>query len=148
MEQKYWEDFSVGQKVTTQAVTVTETHLVNWAGLTMDFYPFHVDEEYAKNTPFKGRVAHGPLTMAMACGLVAMTGVYGDSLIAWLGAENMRIPLPVRIGDTIHVDAEVVEARETKNPGRGVVKFKFDVKNQNNETVMNLDWVLMMRRRP
>ena len=53
MEKKYWEDFTAGEEVTTQSITITDAHLVNWAGLTMDFYPLHMDEEYAKKTIFK-----------------------------------------------------------------------------------------------
>lgn len=146
MENKYWEDFSVGDEVVTGAITVTESHLVSWAGLTMDFYPLHMDEEYAKATMFKGRIAHGPLTFAMAIGLVYQSGIYGNSILAWLGVENMRIPAPVRIGDSIRVRAKVSEKRATGNPGRGVTKFHWDVINQRNEPVMSLDYVLLMHR--
>lgn len=148
MASKYWEDFKIGDEVTTQSITITDAHLVNWAGLTMDFYPLHMDEEYAKKTVFNGRIAHGPLTFAMAIGLVYMTGIYGDSILAWLGVENMKIPVPVRIGDTIRVYAKVAEKRETKIPSRGVIKFSWEIKNQRDETVMALDYILMLHRKP
>ena len=147
MSKKYWEDFNVGDKVTTLAITVTEAHLVNWAGLTMDFYPLHMDEEFAKKTDFGGRIAHGPLTFAMAVGLVGMTGIFEDSITAWLGVNNMRIPAPVKVGDTIRAEAEVKEKRETKNPKRGVVVFVYTVRNQREETVMSFDYILMMHRK-
>ncbi len=54
MPTKCWDDFEVGDKVVSQGITITDAHLVNWAGLTMDFYPLHMDEEYAKKTIFKG----------------------------------------------------------------------------------------------
>jgi acyl dehydratase len=148
MASKYWEDFNIGEEVITPSITITEAHLVNWAGLTMDFYPLHMDEEYAKKTVFKGRIAHGPLTFALAIGLVYRTGIYGDSILAWLGVENMKIPAPVRIGDTIRVHAKVTEKLETKNPSKGVIKFLWDIKNQRDETVMTLDYVLMLHRIP
>ncbi len=148
MTAKYWEDFAVGTAVTTQAITITEAHLVAWAGLTMDFYPLHKDEEYARTTEFGGRIAHGPLTFALSIGLVYLTGIYGDSILAWLGVENMKIPVPVRIGDTIRVEATLAEKRATKHPARGIARFHWDVKNQKDETVMSLDYVLMMHRRP
>lgn len=148
MASKYWEDFSVGDTVATQSITVTEAHLVNWAGLTMDFYPLHMDEEYAKKSAFGGRIAHGPLTFAMSIGLVYMTGIYGDSIIAWLGVENMKLPAPVRIGDSIRVIARVSKKRETRHAERGVTTFSWDVRNQSDETVMTLDYVLMMHRKP
>ena len=148
MASKYWEDFNIDEEVITPSITITEAHLVNWAGLTMDFYPLHMDEEYAKKTVFKGRIAHGPLTFALAIGLVYRTGIYGDSILAWLGVENMKIPAPVRIGDTIRVHAKVTEKLETKNPSKGVIKFLWDIKNQRDETVMTLDYVLMLHRIP
>ncbi len=145
---RFWEDFSVGDEVVTQAITITEAHLVSWAGLTMDFYPLHMDEEYARNTIYGGRIAHGPLIFSMAIGLVYLSGTYGNSILAWLGVENMRLPAPVKIGDTIRVRASVAEKRETRNPGRGVTKFHWEVTNQRGETVMSLDYILMMYRRP
>jgi acyl dehydratase len=148
MASKYWEDFNIGEEVITPSITITEAHLVNWAGLTMDFYPLHMDEEYAKKTVFKGRIAHGPLTFALAIGLVYRTGIYGDSILAWLSVENMKIPAPVRIGDTIRVHAKVTEKLETKNPSRGIIKFFWEIKNQKDESVMTLDYVLMIHRRP
>ena len=146
MPKKYWEDFNVGDKVVTLGITVTDTHLVNWAGLTMDFYPLHMDAEFGKGTEFGGRIAHGPLTFAMAVGLVGMTGIFEDSIVAWLGVENMRISRPVRIGDTIKVEAEVKEKRETKDSRRGITIFRYSVKNQRDEDVMVFDYVLMMHR--
>ncbi len=148
MGDKFWEDFSIGDEVATQSITITEAHLVNWAGLTMDYYPLHMDEEYAKNTIFRGRVAHGPLIFSMAIGLMYLSGIYGNSILAWLGVEDMKIPVPVRIGDSIRVRARVSAKRETRNPERGVTKFHWEVTNQRDETVMSLDYVLMMHRIP
>jgi acyl dehydratase len=79
--------------------------------------------------------------------LVYRTGIYDDSILAWLGVENMKIPAPVRIGDTIRVHARVKEKHETKNPLRGTIKFSWEIKNQRDETVMSLDYVLMMHRK-
>lgn len=148
VKEKYFEDFTIGEKVTTMSITVTEAHVVNWGHLTMDLWPLHMDEEYGKKSVFKSRVAHGPLIFAMAIGMVYITGIYGNSILAWLGLENMKLPLPVRMGDTIHVNAEVIEKRETKNPSRGITKFRWEVINQKDETVMTLDYILMMHRRP
>ena len=90
MEQKmYGNDFCVGDEYTTPAITVTETHVVNWACLTMDFYPLHMNKEYAAQTQFGERIAHGPLIFGMAVGLVGMAGFAGDSVIAWLGVDNI-----------------------------------------------------------
>lgn len=147
MAEKCWDDFKVGDKFRTQAVTVTETHVVNWTSLTGDWYPLHTDEEWAKKTVFGGRIAHGPLTFALAVGLVGMSGIFGDSLIAWLGMDRMRLPRPVRIGDTIHVEPEVIDKKETSKADRGVTTFKYVVKNQRDEVVGEWEYALLMHRR-
>ena len=147
MEVRYWDDFEVGEETRTSSITVTETHIVNWAHLTMDFYPLHMDEEFAKKTIFKGRIAHGPFTFALAVGLVGSTGIFGNSILAWLGVENMRIPLPVKPGDTLYVVAKVLTKRETKKADRGITVFEYDVKNQKRESVMVFDYLLMMHRK-
>ena len=108
--ERSWESFGVGDRYRTRAITVTETHVVNWAGLTGDWVPLHVDAEYAAATAFGERIAHGPLTLALALGLVTRTGIFGDCVLAWLGLDEVRLPLPVRFGDTIH--AEVVVQRD------------------------------------
>jgi acyl dehydratase len=145
--EKFWEDFSVGDKVTSMAITVTEAHLVTWAGLTMDYYPLHMDKEYAAGTPFKERIAHGPLTFALAVGLMGTTGYAKDSVIAWLGVTDMRIPAPVKIGDTIRLHAEITELRETKNRDQGLCVMRYEVVNQRDETVMTFDMKFLMHRR-
>ena len=147
MLNKYWDDFKVGDKTVTIGITITDAHLVNWAGLTMDFYPIHMNEEFAKTTSFGGRIAHGPLIFAMAVGLGFIAGFYEDSIIAWLGLENMRIPLPTRVGDTIRAELALKEKRETKNPEKGIVIVEYKVKNQRDEEVMVFDMLLLLHRK-
>lgn len=147
MADKYWEDFKVGEVQTTSAVTVTETHLVNFASFTGDWYPLHMDEEFAKKTIFGGRIAHGPLIFALANGLMDRSGFLGDAGMAFLGADKLRFQAPVRLGDTIHLEIEVREKRETRKSDRGVTTLELRVNNQKNETVMTVDMTLLMRRR-
>lgn len=147
MPEKFWNDFHVGQEITSQAITVTETHVVQWAGLTMDYYPLHTDKEYAAKSRFKQRVVHGPLTFALAVGLMGMTGEAKDSVIAWLGVDNMNIPAPVFIGDTIRLHATVTELRETKHASQGLCRMRYEVSNQRNESVMAFDMNFLMHRK-
>jgi acyl dehydratase len=145
--QKFGNDFKKGETFTTQAITVTETHVVNWAGLTMDFYRIHMDKEFAAKGPFGERLVHGPLIFALAVGLVGMTGYGGDSVVAWLGADKMRMKKPVKIGDTIMVTVEVIEQKETKDPSRGVQTWRYIISNQRNETVMDFEYTMMFHMR-
>lgn len=144
---KYGDDFQVGDVYTTASITVTETHVVNWAGLTMDFYPLHMDKEYAVKTEFGERLVHGPLIFALAVGLVGSAGFAGDSAVAWLGANNMRMLAPVKIGDTVTVIVEVIEKKPTSKPQRGVQVWRYTVKNQHRESVMVFDYTMMFHMR-
>ncbi len=142
-----WEDFPVGRAITTPHVTVTETHLVQFAGLTGDYYPIHTDAEWAARSPFKQRIAHGPLTFALAVGLMYQSQAYGDAILAWLGADQVRASAPVFIGDTVHVVATVTGSRRSKDPSRGVVTLNYTVRNQRGEDVMAFAFTLLMRSR-
>ena len=144
---KYGDDFNVGDIYTTAAITVTETHVVNWAGLTMDFYPIHMDKEYAARTQFGERLVHGPLIFALAVGLVGSAGFAGDAVIAWLGVDSMKMLAPVKIGDTVRVIVEVKEKTKTRDPAKGIQIWQYTVKNQRDETVMVLDYKMMFHMR-
>lgn len=146
-EQKYGDDFKVGDLFRTQAITVTETHVVNWAGLTGDFYPLHMDREYAARTQFGERLAHGPFIFALAVGLVAQAGFAGNAAIAWLGVDGMRMLAPVKIGDTVRVEVRVKDTRVTRDPRKGVQVWEYTVLNQRDERVLVFDYQLMFHLR-
>lgn len=146
-QRKYGDDFHVGDVYHTQAITVTEAHVVSWAGLTGDFYPLHMDREYAAKTQFGERLAHGPLIFGLAVGLVALAGFGGDAAIAWLGVDNMRMLAPVRIGDTVRVDVRVKETRATRDPKKGIQTWEYSVLNQRDERVLVFDYQLMFHMR-
>jgi len=147
MPEKYWEDFEVGFKCRTPSITVTETHLVNWAGLTMDFYPLHMDAESAAKTPFKERIAHGPLIFGMAVGMAGLARVEGGAIIAWMGVDKMRMLAPVKIGDTITVHIETIEKRETSKATQGFQTWQYNVHNQRDEVVMVFEMKFLMHRK-
>lgn len=144
---KYGDDFNVGDVYTTNAITITEAHLVAWAGLTMDFYPLHVDKEYAAKTQFGQRLAHGPLIYALAVGLVSSKGFAGDAAIAWLGVDHMKMLKPVFIGDTVTVVVEVIDKQDVGKPGKGIQVWRYTVKNQKEEAVMVFDYKMMFHMR-
>ena len=147
MREKTWEDFEVGYKLTTAAITVTEAHIVNFAGLTGDYYPLHMNEEYAKKSNFGTRIAHGPLTFCLAVGLVGQTGIFADSLVAFLGADNLRYLLPVKIGDTINVLVEVIRKGEVSKRDRGITTMQYTIRNQRAEVVTTVEMNFMMHRK-
>ncbi len=143
---KTFEDFTLGTTVTSMGVTVTETHVVQWAGLTLDTYPLHIDAEYAAATEFGQRLVHGPFTFALGVGLMAQTGYAEDAVSAWLGAEELKARAPVFIGDTITLTAEITELRETNDPARGFMRMHYRLHNQRDELVMTYDMLFLVKR--
>ncbi len=143
---RHWEDFPQGAFVRTRGMTITETHIVNWANLAGDWLPIHVDQHVASQTPFRSVIAHGPLTIALSLGLVIQSGFFGDAVIAWLGLDEVRLPRPVLPGDTIYVRAEVVEHAATSKPARGRIALAYDVRNQRDEQVLSFSSGFLMHR--
>jgi acyl dehydratase len=146
-QQKYGDDFKVGDAFKTAAITLTEAHIVTWAGLTGDFYPLHMDREYAAKTQFGERLVHGPLIFGLAVGLVSLAGIGGDAAIAWLGVDDLRMLKPVKLGDTVCVIVEVRSQRPTSNPRKGVQVWRYTVRNQRDEEVMAFDYKMMFHMR-
>jgi itaconyl-CoA hydratase len=144
---RFWEDFPAGTFLRTRGMTITETHIVNWANLAGDWLPIHVDHHVASETPFRSVIAHGPLTLSLSLGLVIQSGFFGDAVIAWLGLDEVRLPKPVLPGDTIYAHITVVEQVPTRKPNRGRVTLSYDVRNQRDETVLTFTSGFLMHRR-
>jgi acyl dehydratase len=104
----YFEDFKVGDRFVTRARTITEADIVNFAAFSVDWYPLHVDVEYARQTIFGERIAHGMLVLSAASGL---TPLYDWAIIAFYGMDKLRFMSPTKIGDTIHVEIEITGCR-------------------------------------
>jgi acyl dehydratase len=140
-----FDEFELGQTFTTASRTVTEADVAGFAGLSGDFNPLHTDETFARTTPFGGRIAHGMLGAAIATGLANQLGVFEGTTIA-LMTQTIRYTGAIRFGDTIHLELKVAEKKETSKPDRGVVTFDTAVVNQDEKTLIEGQWVLMMRR--
>ncbi len=146
---RYWDDFTVGETFETAARTVEAGDVSLFAGLSGDFNPLHLNEEFAKTTPFGGRVAHGILTLAISNGHQNQLGIFEGTTLALLGIDRIRFTGPVRLGDTVHTAMTIKETKPSSKPDRGVVTYEVAVRNQKGETVMHCEQsVLMMRRRP
>lgn len=134
MLNRYYEEIQIGDHYTSRGRTITEADIVNFSGLTGDWYPLHTDMEYAKNTVFKQRIAHGMLVLSIGTGLVPLTPGF---LVAFYGMEQVRFTNPTFIGDTIYVEDEVIEKNDKGDKG-GVISFRRVIKKQTGETVVSL----------
>lgn len=148
MRGMYWEEWEIGAEFESPARTVTEADIVMFAGLSGDYNPLHVNEEYCKTTIFGTRIAHGPLVYAITAGLLFQLHLYDDTLIAFLGFENLKFTGPVKPGDTIHAKIKVLEKRETSRPDRGVMKRELRVFNQRDEVVQEAVQNFLLKRKP
>lgn len=139
-----YDEFEMGSVHTSQARTVTEADVVNFAGLSGDFNPLHTDAEFAKSMPVGERIAHGVLILAMATGMANWMGIFEGTTIA-LMEQVVRYKGAVKFGDTVHLEMEVTEKKPTSKPDRGVVKFATRVCNQRDEMVLDGEWTLLMK---
>jgi acyl dehydratase len=143
----YLEDFVLDRTLTTHGRTVGEADVSLFAGLAGDFNPLHVDEGFAKDTAFGGRIAHGPLVLSMAIGLMAQLNLIDGTALALLDLK-WEFKAPVKLGDTIRARVTPIEKRPTRKEGRGVLVLRFEVENQRGETVQNGAITLLMKMRP
>lgn len=143
----YFDDFVVGQSWMSPRRTISEADVVMFAAMTGDYNPVHTDEEFAKTTPFGTRILHGPAVFAIATGLEFRLGLKEGTAIAFLGM-TWNLKAPVLIGDTIHVYERVDAVRATKNPGRGIVTFWVEVRNQKGDVCQEGEWKVMFHARP
>jgi len=142
----YFDEFSVGQRWTSPARTITEADVVLFAGISGDFNPLHTDEEFAKKTAFGGRIFHGPGVFAVATGLESRLGLKEGTAIAFLGM-TWNLKAPVKIGDTIHVEQTVASMKASASkPDRGIVTFDVSVVNQQGSVCQDGQWVVMFKR--
>ena len=145
---KYWEDFEVGMTVTSPSRTVTSTDIVNFACLSGDFNEVHTNFEYCKTTPFGEPIAHGPLVYAIMGGLQYASGVNDGTLLALLQVDKWRMLLPVKHGDTLHMEATVLEKKASSKLDRGTVKFQRQFMRHDGVAVQEMEVTILYKRRP
>lgn len=143
----YFEEYETGSTRTSHGRTVTEADIVLHAGQTGDFFPHHMDAEFAKTLPGGQRMAHGTLILSMSVGLLA--GEINEQAMSY-GYDRVRFIRPVHIGDTIHSRSEIVGLREhPKHPDLyGFADEQVEVVNQRGEVVVAFVHLYLVNRRP
>lgn len=139
----YFDDFELGNKIVTKGRSVTEADIVSFAAISGDWHPLHTDIEYCKTGPFGERIAHGFLVLTIASGLMPLGQM---AVLAFYGMDTVRFLSPTKIGDTIHLDMEVVEKKE-KNSKSGVISFKTSVMNQKDEVACVFTMKMALHRK-
>ena len=123
-----------------------EADISSFAGLTADFNPVHMDELFAAESDFKGRITHGPMIVGMAFGLGSRADLMDGTVLALLEI-GWKFVKPVRPGDTISAVFTVLEKRPTRTPDRGVVTMQIDVLNQHGDIAQTGTAKALIRRK-
>ena len=135
---RYFEDFEVGDVYEHwPGRTITEADNVWFTNLTMNTHPVHFDANYASQTEFGRYLVNSTLTLALVAGM-AVSGT-SQKAIANLGWEEIKLPAPVFVGDTLYAETEVLGKRESKSrPGQGIVRVRHIGRNQDGVAVMDM----------
>jgi len=143
----YFEEIALGDSMTSPARTITETDIVAFAALSGDWTAIHTDAEYAAKGNFGERVAHGLLALSIASGLAVRLGFIEGTALAFRELE-WKFSLPIKIGDTIHIRAEVAEKKAVPRLGGGIVTLDVAVLNQRNEVTQRGTWKMLVKSQP
>ena len=132
--QRYFEDFTVGDRFKSPSRTLTDAHFMFFAGMTGDAHPLHYDDEYAKGTRFGRRLAHGLLLTSMtAVGASTLAPIIEHSIVAFL-EQTTRFLAPAFIGDTIKPRHEVIDLQRKRSAG--LLVLRVTLTNQRGETIL------------
>jgi len=142
----YFDEVRIGMRGRSEPVSVTSEMIMAYADLSGDHTPIHTDEAFARASAFGQRVAHGLLGLSLTDGLkttASLRFVPGMSL-GW----SWDFRLPIYVADAVHVRFQVVECRETRKPGWGIVHLASELINQKGEIVQDGVHKLMLPKRP
>jgi 3-hydroxybutyryl-CoA dehydratase len=144
----YFEEFELGQSITSSGRTITEADVVAFAALTGDWSSIHSDAVYAANHPLGQRVAHGLLGMSIAVALAVRLGFLEDTLLAFREIRDWKFSLPIFLGDTIHMRAAVTETKKVHRLGGGLVTLEVEILNQEDKIVQHGSWSVLVKSQP
>jgi acyl dehydratase len=144
----YLDDLKTGDRFDSGGYTFTESSIVDFAFL-YDPQPFHIDAPAAGASHFGGLIASGFHTLSVAFRLIYQTGFVRDASMGGPGMDELRWLKPVRPGDTLRCSAEVLEVQPSRSkPDRGILKLGLAARNQADETVMTVTFIILLKRKP
>lgn len=147
MTERYFDDFEAGERFVSRGVTLSESQILDFA-LAYDPQPFHLDRTAAEASPYGGLIASGFQTLALAFRMFYQEKVINACAMGSPGMSELRWLAPVRPGDTLRTEAEVMATRPSRSkPDRGSVEMAFSVRNQRDEVVMTFRTTIILARR-
>jgi acyl dehydratase len=148
MPGKYYDDIKVGMTIRHPlGRTITEADNTFFNALTMNTQPLHMNEDFSRKTQFGKRIVNGILTLGVVIG-ITVNELTAGTIVANLGYEKVNHPRPVYHGDTIYVETQVLEKRESRTkPDRGIVKLKHLGVNQRGEVICEVERTVLFLKR-
>ena len=147
MDTRYLDDLAPGEQFTTPGVTLTEAEIIDFAW-RYDPQAFHLDANAAANSPYGGLIASGFQSLAICFRLFIQSGILAESSLGSPGIDELRWLAPVRPGDTLHCEVEVLEVRPSSSkPERGIARLRYTAVNQHQEVVLSFIVNHLLRRR-
>ena len=147
MDTRYLDDLIPGQRFTTPGLTLTEAEIIDFAW-RYDPQPFHLDASAAANSPYGGLIASGFQSLAICFRLFIQSGLLADSSMGSPGIDELRWLAPVRPGDTLHSEIEVLEVKPSSSkPDRGIARLRYNAVNQHQEAVLSFIVIHLLRRK-
>ncbi len=143
----FWEEFQIAQEFVSPGRTVTEADTNLFAGLSGDFNPLHMDEEFASRSPFGKRIAHGALVQSIMTGLISQLGIFEGTTVA-LRQLSSRFKGPAYFGDTLFATIQVAEKKDLRGRTEGLIVFDTQVANQEEKVLSKGTWTVVIRKRP
>jgi acyl dehydratase len=144
---EWFDDLKLGMRFKSGEVTVSREDIKRFAA-EFDPQPFHLDEEAAENTVFKGLAASGWHTAAIAMNLAIQARPFGSHPLMGAGVDDLRWMKPVRPGDTLRLEGEVVELIPSRSKPQGIARIKWTAYNQHGEAVYTFNPIAIVPRRP
>lgn len=146
MHTLHLDDLQPGQHFTTPGITLTEADIIDFAW-RYDPQPFHLDVGAAAASPYGGLIASGFQSLALCFRLFIQSGIFGQSSLGSPGIDELRWLAPVRPGDTLHTEVEVLEVRPSASkPDRGIARLRYVAANQRGEPVLSFVVMHLLRR--
>lgn len=145
---RYFEDYSIGGKFISPGRTVTEADISICTGIARISEPLFMDEEYAKTTNFGTRIAPGRLTVLLMGGLTLLAGLWDlENMIALVGLNIVGFHNPVKAGDTIKVECEIIDKKETSKAERGLITHRETCRNQRGQVIAIIETTHLVKRK-
>jgi acyl dehydratase len=144
---EWFDDLKLGMRFASDKLTVTKEDILRFAA-EFDPQPFHTDEVAAKSTILNGLAASGWHTAAIAMRLAITARPFGPHPLLGAGVDDLRWMKPVRPGDTLHLEGEVVELIPSRTKPQGIARIKWTAYNQSGEAVYTFNPIAIVPSRP